>query len=101
MNTYIDYELNDGNSIKLTLNLKKLLVLKSSNPEIYDSANRIIIRGVTDIFDLVSMLYAAYLCGLNNLEESPMSYDTFMGAIPQNIDKMILTVDALISPKKK
>lgn len=100
MNTYIDYELNNGNTIKLTLNLKRLLNLKTTHKEQYDKANRIITRGAVDIFDMVEIIYTAYLCALESGLDA-MPYETFLDVIPQNIDEIIQVVDSLISPKKK
>jgi len=96
----MSYELNNGDTIKLTLNLKRLLMLKSTNKNQYDKANRIITRGAVDIFDMVDIIYTAYLCALENNKEA-IPYETFIDIIPQNIDKIIQTVDSLISPKKK
>ena len=100
MNTYINFELNNGNTIKLTLYLKKLLTLKSSHTDIYNKANNVICRGAHDVFDMIDIIYAAYLCGLSE-GENIIPYDNFLEVIPQNIDLIIKTVDNLISPKKK
>lgn len=102
MSTYIEFELQDKSKIKLTLNLKKLLLLKSKYRDIYNDANRIITKGAEDIFDMVKVIYAAYLCAFDsNTGLEPMSYDTFMDVIPQNISDIATTVGSLIAPKKK
>lgn len=100
MNTYETLVLEDENEVKLTLNLKKILSLKSFNREVYEKLNRIIINGTNDIFDLIYVIYSAYLCALED-EVKPMTYDDFFEVVPQNLNKLILLVDRLISPKKK
>ncbi len=102
MNTFLDFELQNGDKIKLTLNLKRLLILKSKYKDIYDKVNRIITKGAEDIFDMVQVIYASYLCAFDNsLGTEPMSYEVFMDAIPQNINDIATVVGDLIAPKKK
>ena len=101
MNTYFELELNNGQKIKLTLNLKKLLVLKSNHIELYRETNKIITKGADDIFDMVKVLYAAYLCALETgIEE--MSYDTFLDQVSDlGFGEIAEKVSDLIQPKKK
>ena len=102
MNTFLDFELQDGSKIKLTMNLKRLLILKSKYKDIYDKVNRIITKGAEDIFDMVQVIYASYLCAFDNTTGAePMSYDVFMDVIPQNINDIASVVGDLIAPKKK
>lgn len=100
MNTYTNLELNDGRTVKLTLNLKRLLILKSNHIDLYRDTNKIITKGADDVFDMVKILYAAYLCGLESGEEE-ISYDTFMDLIPQGIGDISSMAADLIQPKKK
>ncbi len=101
MNTFLDFDLVDGRKIKLTLNLKRLLLLKGKHRDTYNEVNRIITKGADDIFDMVKVIYTAYLCALDTTIEEPMSYDTFLDVIPQDIGELTTVVGELISPKKK
>lgn len=100
MNTYETLELNNGQTIKLTLNLKRLLLLKNNNRTLYVDANRIITKGADDIFDMVKILYTGYLCALEGGVE-PMSYEIFMDEIPQSIGEISSLAANLITAKKK
>lgn len=101
MNTYKEIELNNGKKIKITLNLRKLLLLKSNHKDIYDDANKIIIMGSTDVFDLIKVLYASYLCGLEDKNANVLSYDEFLEQLPFGIGEITNVVMDLIYPKKK
>lgn len=102
MNTFLDFELQDGSKIKLTLNLKRLLVLKTKYRDVYNDTNKVITKGAEDIFDMVKVIYASYLCAFDSSTgEEPMNYDVFMEAIPQNINDIATVVGDLIAPKKK
>lgn len=99
MNTYLDLELNNGQIIKMTLNLKRLLMLKSNHVDLYRDINKIITRGADDVFDMVKVLYAGYLCALET-GSMEMTYDQFMEAIPQGIGVISNKAAELITAKK-
>jgi len=101
MNTYSELELSNGQKVKLTLNLKRLLVLKSNHLDLYREANKIITRGAEDIFDMVKVLYAAYLCALDSGVEE-MNYDTFLDLVSNlGFGEITEKVGDLVQPKKK
>lgn len=101
MNTYSELELSNGQKVRLTLNLKRLLVLKSNHLDLYREANKIITRGAEDIFDMVKVLYAAYLCALDSGVEE-MNYDTFLDLVSNlGFGEITEKVGDLIQPKKK
>ncbi len=99
MNTYKELKLKNGDTIKLTLSLKRLLVLKTKNIDVYEDTNSIITKGPKDIFDMVKLIYAGYLCAAD-LSEEIMSYDAFLEVIPDDIGVIASTAGDLISPKK-
>ena len=101
MNTYSELELSNDQKVRLTLNLKRLLVLKSNHLDLYREANKIITRGAEDIFDMVKVLYAAYLCALDSGVEE-MNYDTFLDLVSNlGFGEITEKVGDLIQPKKK
>lgn len=100
MNTYETVKLSNGQEIKLTLNLKRLLLLKSRKRELYVEANKIITKGPEDIEDMVKIVYVAYLCALDTgIEEIP--YDTFIELVPQELGEITSLAADLVSAKKK
>jgi len=100
MNTYQSLELNNGETIKLTLNLKRLLMLKSKNTDLYRKINKTIMKGPDDLIEMVDIIYAGYLCALEGGVEG-MSYETFLDVVPQDIGEISTTAASLISAKKK
>lgn len=100
MNTYQTLELINGNTIKLTLNLKRLLILKTNHRDLYREVSGIIMKGSDDMLDMVKILYASYLCALETGVEE-MSYDTFLDVVPQDFGTISSIAGDLISPKKK
>ena len=102
-NTFIDFELEDGTKIQLTLNFARLLQLRSKRKSAYEKYTNAL-AGKGDAFEnsLVT-LYTAYLCA--NIEkldnEEIMDFNTFIDAIPQNFMTVNTIVDKLINPKKK
>lgn len=100
MNTYRTMELQNGQSVRLTLNLKRLLLLKSNHLDLYKEVSRIIIKGTEDIMEFIKIIYAGYLCALEK-GSFEMPFDEFIEVIPQDFGELAEITGDLISPKKK
>ncbi|MBQ9657148.1 MAG: hypothetical protein IJV31_00070 [Clostridia bacterium] len=102
MNTYQTLTLSNGQILKLTLNLKRLLLLKNNHSGLYREANKIITKGPEDIFDMVKLVYTAYLCALES-GVSEIEEDAFLDLISNDFGVADITaiVNDLIQPKKK
>lgn len=102
MNTYQTLTLSNGQTLKLTLNLKRLLLLKNNHNVLYREANKIITKGPEDIFDMVKLVYTAYLCGLES-GVSEIEESVFLDLISNDFGVADITaiVNDLIQPKKK
>ena len=75
--------------------------IKSNHLDLYKETNKIITRGADDIFDMVKVLYAAYLCALESGVEE-MNYDTFLDLVSDlGFGEITEKVGDLIQPKKK
>lgn len=103
-NTFLDFELEDGRKIQLTLNFTRLLQLKNKRKDIYGKYTSAL-AGKGDVFEnsLVT-LYVAYLCAnIESLDEDGklMTYTTFINAIPQDFILINDYNDKLLNPKKK
>lgn len=99
MNTYEKIILKDGKEIQLTLNFARLLKVKNDNKNIYEKYNNAILNGTKDVFDMVDIIYTAYLCA--NIGEEVLEYNRFIELIPESTTLIARKVQALTSSKKK
>jgi hypothetical protein len=77
LNTMLEYEFCDGTTANLTLAFYLLYQLKAKNRALYDKYNKIMTGGLKDEFDMITILYAAYVCA--NLNEAEiMTEEEFM-----------------------
>lgn len=103
-NTFLDFELEDGTKIQLTLNFTRLLQLKNKRKDIYGKYTSAL-AGKGDVFEnsLVT-LYVAYLCAnIESLDKDGtlMTYTTFINSIPQDFILLNDYNEKLLNPKKK
>lgn len=99
INTMKDFELGNGEHIKLTLNFKKLYQLKSSRKDIYDRYNRVQMSGTEDILDFALVLYTAYLCAQEDIGEA-MTEEEFLDKLPPYQNVIVSAAIDLTIPKK-
>lgn len=96
-----ELELNDGTKIKLVINFGLLYQLRAKRKDIYEAYSKTILMGSQDLFDIVHVLYTAYLCANINDIDSCMTFDKFIKKIPEDM-KLIAEICAeLTQPKKK
>ena len=98
-NTYIDFELEDGTTVRLTLAYILLLRNKNRDPEAYREYNRVMTKGPQDELDTLRLLHMAYICGLAE-EEAPMGFMEFISLCSPDREYVNGTVNQLIRPKK-
>ena len=77
MNTELEFEFFDGTTTKLTLAFYLLYQLKAKNRALYDKYNKIMTGGLKDEFDMIAVLYTAYVCA-NMSEAELMTEEEFM-----------------------
>ena len=100
-NTYQELELENGTTVKLTLNFARLLKLKSDNPGLYDRFMKVLQSKNFDIvFDSLTVLYTGYLCA-NITEESVLSEEEFIELVPFDLELINVAAGNLIQSKKK
>lgn len=97
--TITDFTFADGTKAGLTLNFSRLLEVRGKRKDIYDKYNKVIMEGLTDIFDQITVLYTAYLCGLEDLEAA-IPYKEFIELVPPNQMHLTRLVRELLDPKK-
>lgn len=102
-NTFVDFELDDGSVIKLTLTYRYLLQFKTKCKSLYDRYNKIIVKGVQDEFDNLTIIYTAYLCAylqIHGSTEESMTEDAFIDAVSSDREAVSFAIQSLIYPKK-
>lgn len=101
-NSFVEIELETGETVKATLAYILLLKLKSTNKAAYEEYNRIIMKGGQDVFDVMRIIYAGYLCALlaDDAYDSAISFDEFLSVMPPDHDYTMNVYNMLVSPKK-
>lgn len=79
LNTECDFELADGQVVKLTLTFYKLLQLKNKDKKLYDRYNKITTEMQKNFeeVNIVICLYVAYVCA-NMGEDDLLTEDEFI-----------------------
>lgn len=101
-NTTIDFELCDGTAVKLTLAFYYLYQLKSKNASLYKRYNAAMSNigsNNYDELDMITILYAAYMCA--NTGDDAMSEEEFMMMCGSDRVAVGNAIKELTSPKKK
>ena len=100
-NTYLELELENGETVKLTLNFARLLKIKNDQPKLYDKFMKVLQNNNFDIvFDSLTVLYTGYLCAnINN--ESVLSEDEFYEQVPFDLEVINILAGQLVQGKKK
>ena len=100
-NTYIDYKFEDGDSVKMTLAFYALYQLKSINKGLYDRYNKVMTKGASDELEMITVLYAAYICANIADAANCMSEEEFL--IKCGSDRYALkeALEKLVKPKKQ
>lgn len=99
-NSYIDFLLSNGKTVKLTLTFGKLNVLKSVDNAKYQQFNKIMAGKSEEILDLVTVIYVAYWCA-NFGQDNLLKEKDFIELVPFDMLEIERTFNALTKPKKK
>lgn len=92
-------ELTDGKKIDLTLNFRKLLDVRNKRKELYKRYNNAILEGMKDVFDVITILYTAYLCSLEDVDMG-MTEESFMEKVPPHVYELNRIARDLTTAKK-
>lgn len=99
-NTFIDFQLDNDEIVKLTLTFGKLNLLKSVNNELYTRYMEIIYGKREDLLDMVTIIYVAYWCA-NFGKEGLRKEDDFIELVPFDMPEIQRAYNSLMRPKKK
>lgn len=100
-NTTIDFEFCDGTTAKMTLTFYALYQLKSKNKALYNRYNQAMnasAKGGYDELEMMTILYAAYMCANAN-EENVLSEEEFIMKCGSDRVAVGNAVKQLTSPK--
>lgn len=100
-NTFRDFELNNGEVVKLTLTFGKLALLKSVNNPLYTKYNRIQYGKSEDMLDAVTLVYVAYWCANYGVADSLYTEQEFIDLVPFDVNEIKRAMNELTRPKKK
>ena len=103
LNTTIEYKFQDGDKVKLTLAFYSLYKLKSTNKALYDRYNKAMLSLTKEEYDeleLLTILYAAYLCA-HDSDVEPLSEEEFLYKCGSDRISVMRAVNNLTTPKKK
>lgn len=96
----IPLELENGEIVQLTLNFGKLLNVRAKRKDIYKRYNKVMMDGPEDVFDNVIILYTAYLCGADDIDNCK-SEEEFTNLLPPYMQQVNNYVMDLTRPKKQ
>lgn len=103
LNTVYELEDVNGEKIRLTLAYRYLYQLRNRHRDQYEDYNRVMTKGMSDVFDNITVLYTAYLCNLiaeTGDTAGCMSFDEFLDVLPADQSDVVRAVGMLIAPKK-
>lgn len=103
LNASRQFEMADGSVVPLTLNHALLKQVRTERKDAYDKFNDFIFHGGRDYFQLVDVVYVAYLCGYideHGSLDGAMGDIDFMLALPDDINAVSEEAQWLTAPKK-
>lgn len=96
MENRITYKLLDGQEVDMELTLEGLYELKEVKKEEYEKINKILLNGVTDVFEQITILYTAYLCANINNVNNCMTYEEFEKKINRRAGQLTIIANMLL-----
>lgn len=99
-NTITELTTPSGDIVKCTLNFFLLYGVKAKHPDVYSQYNKIIMDGMKDVFDALTILYVGYLCANPELD-IPMAYEEFLKLFEDDWQFAMSEAGKLMGRKKK
>lgn len=98
--TTYKYTFEDGSTCEMTLAFIRLKRLSSKNRHLYDAYNKIMVNGPKEELEMMTVLYAAYVCA--NLDsENLLTEDEFIEKCGSDRQAVREALERLINPKKR
>ena len=100
-NTFYEFTFEDGESVKMTLAFYFLYQLKNINKGLYDRYNKIMTTGAKEEIEMITILYAAYICANITDASNCMSEEEFMIKCGSDRFAVKAAVEGLTKAKKR
>lgn len=97
----ITLELKNGETVNLSLSLRKVYTLKNKNKELYEKYNKALMSEVADLFNFITIIYTAYICENIDKTSNLLSYDEFIDICPSDMETIGDISEKLMAKKKK
>ena len=98
--TRYTFTFEDGDTCEMTLAFIRLKRLSSKNRGLYDSYNKIMVNGPKEELEMLTVLYAAYVCA--NLDsDNLLTEDEFIEKCGSDRVALREAIERLINPKKR
>lgn len=101
-NTFVDYTLIDGTTVKMTLAFALLKAIEGKKPELADRYYRVTSKKQSEVreTDMLTIMYTAYMCA--NIDDPDlMDEDVFEILVGYDRTSMSAVVEQLMGVKKK
>lgn len=97
---YVEYELENGEFVTMTISMALLYKLRAKNRKIYEKVSKNLVAGPDkkDVIEVVEFLHGSYVCA--NQDTECMSFERFMEEMNQDYQYNIEKMQELINPKK-
>jgi hypothetical protein len=94
------FEFQDGSTCEMTLAFILLKRLSSKNKRAYEACQKVMVNGPKDEFDMLSVIYAGYLCA-NMDKENLLTEDEFIEKCGCDRFEIMNAYDAMTNPKNR
>lgn len=99
LTSFYEFTFEDGDKTEMTLAFYKLYKLRSKDKDLYAEYNEIMGKKKNDEFELVRLLYIAYVCA--HLDEEQMDFEDFIIKLGSDRNAVGQATTNLLSPKKQ
>lgn len=98
--TRYEFEFYDGTTCEMTLAFYQLKKLAGKNKALYNRYQSVMTNGAKDEFDMLAVLYAAYVCA-NFDKEDRLTEDEFIEKCGTDRYAIKEAMEAMTNPKKR
>ena len=100
LSTKYEFEFYDGTTCEMTLAFILLKKLSAKNKELYKRCQKVMTNGAEDEFDMLTVLYAGYVCANMN-GENLLTEDEFIEKCGCDRFAVVDAFNAMTNPKKR
>lgn len=97
---YVTYQMEDGTEVEMSLTFSHLMLLRSQDKTLYDKTNKVITKGIEDLAQMATVLYAGYVCA-NRDKDQIKTFEGFVKEMNESVNYNMEVVGELVEPSKK